>query len=178
MRFKELKVKGCFLIDAEPHKDERGVFRRHFCAAEFLAAGLEPRISQCNVSENRAKYTLRGFHYQTVPYQEAKTISVLSGIAWVVCLDMRPNSETHRKHVAAWVSAEQRNALHVPAGCAAAFLTGEKNTTLFYYSSWYYHPDAERGVRWDDPAFKVAWPEQPKVMSEKDRKWPLFSEGA
>ncbi len=174
MKFKPLKVKGCFLIDAEPHKDARGVFRRHFCVQEFQAYGLEHRVAQCNVSENRAKYTLRGFHYQTVPYQEAKTISVLSGIAWVVCLDMRPNSETHRKHVAAWVSAEQRNAMHVPVGCAAAFLTADKNTVLHYYSSGYYNTDFEYGVRWDDPLFKVAWPEQPKVMSEKDKNWPLF----
>ncbi len=172
MRFKELKVKGAFLIDAEPFKDERGVFRRHFCAAEFLAAGLEPRIAQCNVSENREKYTLRGFHYQEYPYREAKTISVFSGIAWVVCLDLRPESETYKGWYVSWVSDGQRNAMHIPAGCAAAFLTGEKNTVLHYYSSGYYHPDAERGVRWDDPAFKVVWPEQPKVMSEKDRNWP------
>ncbi len=176
MRFKPLKVKGCFLIDAEPFKDERGVFRRHFCAAEFLAAGLEPRISQCNVSENRKVFTLRGFHYQVPPYQEAKTISVFSGCAWVVCLDLRPESATYKQWCDRFIHDDDRKSIHVPAGCAAAFLTTERMTVLHYYSSGYYHPDAERGVRWDDTTFKVAWPEQPKVVSEKDKSWPLFSE--
>lgn len=176
MRFFPLKIPGAYLIEPEPHSDARGVFTRKFCAAEFAAKGLEARVVQANLSENFHQYTLRGFHYQREPHREAKTISVIYGMAQVVCLDLRPESETYLAHVAQTLDGDSEWSVHVPAGCAAAFLTLEERTVLHYYSSGFYHPDSEMGARWDDPLFGVKWPHEPAVISDKDKNWPDFVE--
>jgi len=173
MRFTELALPGVWLIEPEPHRDERGVFRRHFCVEEFVAHGIDPRVSQCNVSENVRKGTLRGFHYQEHPYWEAKTLSCFSGIASFVVVDLRPGP-TYLKSVRATLTRGQGNSLHVPAGCAPCFMTLETNTLLHYYCSAPYVPSAERGIRWNDPALGIKWLCKPEVISEKDRSWPAF----
>lgn len=174
MKFLGTPIPGCFRVDGEPFKDARGVFRRHYCWTEFYQFGVCPYVSQCNVSENFAAFTLRGFHYQKGTHAEAKTISVLCGDAFVVCADLRHGSPTYLKWHAEELTKSNRAALHVPAGCAAAFLTLAPNTTLHYYSSAPYRPEAESGVRWDDPALGVQWPEKPLILSEKDANWPLL----
>ncbi len=168
MKFYEQKISGVFLIEPELFLDDRGVFRRHFCQKEFQAQGIVTDICQCNVSENKYAYTLRGFHYQLPPYGEGKTLSCFSGMIYDVVVDLRPESSTYLEWIAVELSAQNRKSVHVPPGCANAFLTLEDHCVIQYYCSEFYHPPAERGIRYNDPLFKFEWPAQPQVISSKD----------
>lgn len=165
---------GVWLIDATPHQDQRGVLRRHFCAEEFAAHGLEPVVAQGNISENPHAGTLRGFHYQTVPFEEAKTLSCLSGALYDIVVDLRPNSATFLKWVSVDLSAADRRSLYIPAGCANAWLTTAANTIVHYYMSRPYAAESYRGFRYNDPLFDFRWPVPPRLISDKDRTLPDF----
>jgi dTDP-4-dehydrorhamnose 3,5-epimerase len=174
MKFTELELAGVWLISPDIHVDSRGAFRRHFCAEEFAAHGIAAAVAQGNLSENPNSGTLRGFHYQTRPNMEAKTLSCLSGAIYDIVVDLRPASSTFMKWTAAQLSAGERQSLHVPAGCANAWLTTAPDTTIHYYMSAAYAPAADRGFRFDDPSFDLRWPAAPKVISEKDLSYPDF----
>lgn len=174
MKFIELKIPGLWLIEPDVHADSRGSFRRHFCAREFDAHGMETVVAQGNISDNPAKGTLRGFHYQVEPNEEAKTISCLTGAVYDVVIDLRPSSPTFLTWDAIKISAHDRRSLYVPAGCANAWLTTEPHTILHYYMSKFFVPEAGRGIRYNDPFFAVRWPLEPSVISERDRGYPDF----
>ena len=174
MKFQELGLPGVWLIEPELFKDERGVFRRHFCAEEFKAHCIEPAVMQGNISENPHRGTLRGFHYQLAPSQEAKTLSCLTGAVYDIVADMRPDSPTFMKWISVEFGAEDRRSLHVPAGCANAWLTTTDNTVMHYYMSAMYAPNSYRGFRYDDPSFGFEWPSEPAFISDKDRALPYF----
>lgn len=174
MKFHEQKIKGVFIIEPEPFTDERGMFRRHFCSDEFASHGITAAVKQSNVSENKHRHTLRGFHYQTAPFSESKTLSCLKGSIYDVVVDLRPDSPSYLQWLAIELTAANRKSLHVPAGCANAFLTLEDDSLIHYYCSESYHPQAEAGVRYNDPKFAFVWPAEPAFISEKDRNWPDF----
>ena len=175
MRFEELEIKGAFLIHAEPFEDKRGVFRRNFCVNEFREHGIVSEVSQANISENKLKHTLRGFHYQKSPYSEGKTMTIIKGRIYDIIVDLREDSPSYLKWVSLQLSPEMRTSFHVPPGCANAFLTEENDTLVHYYCSYPYTPEAERGIRYNDPLFKFEWPiDQPEHISEKDSNWPDF----
>lgn len=174
MKFKKTKIAGCYVIEPEPFIDNRGILRRHFDADKFKAYGIESKVKQCNVSENSARYTLRGFHYQKPPNSESKTISCLHGGVHNIVVDVSPKSKTFLKWYAFVLNEKNRLSLHVPQGCANAFLTLEPNTLVHYYHSKSYSKKAEGGIRYNDPLFKFVWPHKPEVISEKDNSWPDF----
>ncbi len=174
MKFFEQKIAGVFLIEPQPFADERGVFRRHFCKKEFAAHNIAVDVCQSNVSENKLRHTLRGFHYQLAPYGEGKTLSCLVGSIYDVVVDIRPQSPTYLAWLSFNLTAENRTSLHVPPGCANAFLTLQDNCLIHYYCSQFYAPDAERGIRYNDPAFKFQWPFEPAVISDKDKSHPDY----
>lgn len=174
MKFSELALSGVWLIEPDLHRDARGVFRRHFCARELEAHGLASAVAQGNISENPTAGTLRGFHYQSGPQAEAKTLSCLSGAIYDIVVDLRPNSATFMQWLAIELSADGRNSLHVPGGCANAWLSTADGTMIHYYMSEFYTPEADRGIRYDDPAFGFEWPGTPQVISDKDRSYPDF----
>lgn len=172
MKFSELALAGVWLIEPDLHRDARGVFRRHFCAREFEERGIVPTVAQGNISENPLAGTLRGFHYQVGAHGEAKTLSCLTGAVYDIVVDLRRESPTFMQWVAVELSADARNSLHVPGGCANAWLTTADRTVVHYYMSEFYAPEADRGLRYDDPAFGFEWPGAPKVISDKDRSYP------
>jgi dTDP-4-dehydrorhamnose 3,5-epimerase len=174
MIFKETKLPGVFEIELERRNDERGFFARSWCQEEFAGHGLNPKLVQCNVSFNQHKGTLRGMHYQTAPYAEAKLVRCTQGAIYDVVIDLRPQSPTFKKWVSAVLSAENRDMLFVPEGFAHGFLTLENATEVFYQMSEVYHAASARGVRWNDPAFQVEWPETVAVISDRDRTYPDF----
>lgn len=175
MKFTETKLKGAYIVDLEKKEDPRGFFARVWCQKEFEAHDLVPRVVQANVSSNKHKGTLRGFHYQIEPYQETKLIRCTEGAIYDVILDLRPDSSTYRQWVAVELIADQHRMIYVPKGCANAFYILEDNTVAFYLSSEFYAPECERGVRWNDPAFGIMWPApQPTVISDKDSSWPDY----
>lgn len=174
MKYHAQEIPNVFLIEPTPFVDERGVFRRHFCARELDENGLVSRVQQANVSENVYAHTLRGFHYQVAPHGEDKTLSCFRGRIYDIVVDLRPDSPTFGKWQSFELNETNRLSLQVPAGCANAFLTLEDRCLIHYYCSAAYHPASERGIRFDDPFFKFVWPVVPQVISEKDRSHPDF----
>jgi dTDP-4-dehydrorhamnose 3,5-epimerase len=175
MRFTETELPGAFVIDLERLEDERGFFARAWCEEELASQGLSTRVSQCNLSFNERRGTLRGMHYQAPPHAEVKVIRCTRGAVYDVIVDVRPESDTYTRWIGIELTAENRRLLYVPEGFAHGYLTLEDETETFYQVSEPYTPDAERGVRWNDPAFGIEWPEAGElVISEKDRGWPDF----
>lgn len=174
MRFLEQGLPGVFIIEPEPFVDSRGVFRRNFCQNEFRAHGITGHVAQCNVSENKFKYTLRGFHYQLPPFEEAKTMSCLVGKIYDIVVDLRPRSATFLKWQSFELDQDNRMSIHVPPGCANAFLTMADNCLIHYSSSQFYCSAAEKCIRYNDPLFKFVWPVEPQIISDKDRNHPDF----
>ena len=174
MTFHESKLAGAFAIYLEPIPDERGFFARAWCQRDFEAHGLNARLAQCNVSFNTRRGTLRGIHYQAAPYAEAKLVRCTRGAIYDVVVDLRQDSPTFKEWIAVVLTAANRHMVYVPEGCGHGFLTLEDETEVFYQVSQFYHADSARGVRWDDPAFCITWPEKVEVIAERDRTYPNF----
>jgi dTDP-4-dehydrorhamnose 3,5-epimerase len=173
--FNETKFKGAYIIEFEPLEDERGSFARTFCREEFERRGLNSSVAQCNISHNRKKGTLRGMHYQIAPHAEAKLVTCLAGSIYDVIIDLRADSVTYCQWLAVELSGNgRRRMLYVPEGFAHGFQTLEDDSEVFYQMSEFYSPPSARGVRWDDPAFAVRWPEGPRILSERDKNYPDF----
>lgn len=176
MKFRATLIRDAFEITVEPTLDERGFFARTWCKDEFEAHGLESKLVQCSISYNSRKGTLRGMHYQTAPFQEAKLVRCTRGSVYDVVADLRTESSTFRRWMAITLTAENRNMVYVPKGCAHGFLTLQDDTEVFYQMSEVYDPSSARGFRWNDPAFDIAWPEEVRVISERDRTYPGFQQ--
>ena len=179
MIFSETELPGAYTIDVDPRRDERGFFARAWCAEEFSQHDLVTRVAQANVSYNVRRGTLRGMHYQLPPHAEVKIVRCTRGAIYDVIVDLRPASPTYRRWIGVELTADNRRMLYVPEGFAHGFQTLEDDTEAFYQVSEFYAPGAERGLRWDDPAFGIEWPlpESP-ILSDKDRAWPDFEAAA
>jgi len=170
MKFHETPIPGSFLIEMEPSSDERGFFGRLFAAEEFEKRGLNGKILHINNSKSVHAKTLRGLHYQIPPFEETKLVRCLQGSIWDVVLDLREGSETLGKWFGETLTSENRKMLYVPEGCAHGFITLEANSEIIYFVSEVYSQAHERGVRYDDPAFNIAWPFAPEVISDRDKR--------
>ena len=176
MLFWETKLPGAFVIELQKHEDERGFFARAWCQKEFEARGLNPRTVQCNISFNKLKGTLRGMHYQIVPCAEAKVVRCTRGAICDVIIDLRRESVTYKQHVSEVLSSNNYKALFIPEGFAHGFQTLEDNCEVFYQMSAFYSPEHQRGVRYNDSAFKINWPIKPTVISDRDSNYKDFKE--
>jgi dTDP-4-dehydrorhamnose 3,5-epimerase len=176
VKFTPLKIPGAFLVEGERKEDERGFFARTFCREEFARRGVDFSVAQCSVSFNRENHTLRGMHVQVSPRPETKLVRCTAGRVWDCILDLRPGSPAYKQWVAEELSADNRRALLIPENCAHGFLSLTPNTELFYMMSAPFSPEHARGMRWNDPAFGIAWPVAPVVLSDKDRDLPDFKE--
>ena len=175
MRFTETPVTGAFLIEPDSRRDDRGWFSRVWCQREFAEHGLNGTFVQCNASFSRHSGTLRGLHYQTAPYAEAKLIRCLRGAIFDVIVDVRPESSTYLRWYGTQLTPDGYTMLYVPEGCAHGYLTLEDHSEVEYPVSQFYRPDAERGIRWNDPSFAIAWPQTTtRTISVKDQSWPDF----
>jgi dTDP-4-dehydrorhamnose 3,5-epimerase len=177
MKFHATPLAGARLIEPEKRGDARGFFARLFCEREFGLQGLETRFVNVNNSLSAAAGTLRGMHYQIGEAAEVKLVRCVRGALWDAILDLRPDSPSYGRWFGETLSAENRLMMYVPRGFAHAILTLEPDTEALYLVSAHYAPDAERGVRWDDARFGVAWPLAPQEISAKDAGWPDFDEG-
>jgi len=169
MIFQETPLAGAYLIELEKKGDERGFFARAFCEREFGQKGLATRFVQVNNSLSAQRGTLRGMHYQLAPRAETKLVRCIRGSLFDVILDLRKGSPTFGKSFGAEISAENRRMMYVPKGFAHGFVTLADDTEAFYFVDEFYAPEQERGVRWNDPRFAIAWPLAPVVVSDKDR---------
>ncbi len=174
MIFVATPLGGAFVIEPEPREDARGLFARTWCRRELEAQGLETRIAQCSTSFNKRRGTLRGMHYQAPPFAETKIVRCTRGALHDVIIDLRPDSPTFTRHVGVVLSAENRKMMYVPAGFAHGFQTLQDDTEVFYQISEFYSPEHARGVRWDDPAFGITWPDDERTIVDRDRTYPDF----
>lgn len=174
MNFVDTGLEDAYLIRPEKRGDERGFFARAWCEREFSEMGLETRIAQANMSRSADVGTLRGMHLQLPPDAETKIIRCTAGAVYDVIIDLRPRSSSYMQWYGARLDAVKHDALYVPGGFAHGFLTLEPDTEVYYLVSAFYSPGAERGVRFDDPAFGIEWPAEIRVVSDKDRSWPDY----
>lgn len=175
MIFEETKLHGAYIIYPEKLEDKRGFFSRVWCKEEFEQHGLVTNLVQCNISYNKGHSTLRGMHYQDKPYQETKLVRCTAGAILDVIIDIRPESSSYKEWVSVELSAENRTLLYVPEGFAHGYVTLVDDAEIFYQVSEFYTPGVERGIRWNDPLFQIAWPVSDSlVISDKDSAWPDY----
>jgi dTDP-4-dehydrorhamnose 3,5-epimerase len=174
MKFSETNLQGLFLIEPELIEDERGLFARSWSRKEFVEHGLNPQLMECDISFNRVKGTVRGMHFQLAPYEEAKLVRCTRGAIYDVAVDVRPDSPNRYCWTSLELTADNRRMLYIPEGFAHGFQTLEDATEIFYQISESYHPDAARGLRWDDPRLNIKWPLEVSLMSSRDREFELL----
>ncbi len=174
MIFRETSIAGCYVIEPERHVDERGSFARLWCAREFSTRGLDPVLVQASLSTNTRRGTLRGMHFSVPPHAETKIVRCVRGAAYDVALDLRPTSRTYLTWFSETLTAENGLAMYVPEGVAHGFQTISDASDVLYQMSTFFDPACARGVRWDDPAFGIAWPDGTPILSERDRTYPDY----
>jgi dTDP-4-dehydrorhamnose 3,5-epimerase len=176
MKFTESKLQGAYIIDIEEFADDRGFVAYSWTARDFLERGLDKKFVEMIVSYNLRKGTLRGMHYQNQPFAQAKLVRCTSGAIYDVAIDLRHDSPTYKQWEAVELTAQNRRMFYIPEGCAHGFQTLEDQTEVFYQISNVYAPEYYGGVRWNDPAFGVAWPDADRTIIARDRDYPDFEE--
>ena len=169
-------LNGVFELLAQPFADHRGAFLNTFRGQEpaFMASWGDRGIAQVNFSRTEVVGTIRGLHLQAEPHSEAKLVRCLRGRVWDVAVDLRRDSATYRQWHAVELSRDQANALLIPEGCAHGFQVLEPGSELLYLHSGAWVPEAETGVRWDDPQLTIVWPLPVTDQSDRDRSLPLL----
>lgn len=175
MTFTESRVPGAWIIDVTPIHDDRGLFAMTWRPDEFRKRGMEPALAQCNLAFSVRRGTLRGMHFQTAPHAQAKIIRCTRGALLDVIVDLRPGSPAYCRYEMVELTADNRRMLYMPEGVAHGYLTLSDATEAYYHVSSPWVPEAESGVRWDDPAFGIDWPSPPVVISAKDAAWPAYT---
>jgi dTDP-4-dehydrorhamnose 3,5-epimerase len=176
MIFHELPLGGAYLVELEPHSDDRGSFARAWCREEFRAQGLATDFVQGNVSVNPEVGTLRGLHFQHAPHKEVKLVRCVRGAIFDVIVDVRKDSPTYLQWVGVELSPEALRMLYVPEDFAHGFQTLQPDSEVNYLVSAAYAPGAGAGLRYDDPELGVDWPLPVSRISVQDRQWPLLGE--
>lgn len=169
MNFRELFLKGAWILEPQKLEDERGFFARVFCVDEFLKHGLKTNLVQCNISQNKKRGTLRGLHYQMAPHAEVKIVRCTRGSIFDCIVDLRSASATYLQWIGMELSAENCQMLYVPEGFAHGYQSLTDDSEIFYQTTAAYCSKAERGLRYDDPAINIRWPLPVSAISEKDR---------
>jgi dTDP-4-dehydrorhamnose 3,5-epimerase len=175
MHFTPSRISGAWVIEISPIHDHRGFFAMTWLPDELRRHGIDPALAQCNLSFNHKRGTLRGMHFQRAPHGQAKIVRATRGALLDVIVDLRPESPTYRQWDSVELSADNRRMLYMPEGIAHGYLTLTDEAEAYYHASSPWAPQAESGVRWNDPAFNIQWPFDPIVISDKDASWPLVA---
>ncbi len=178
MLLAETEIPGVVVADIEPVHDDRGFFARLHCPDEFAKAGFPFVPAQTSLSRNGKVGTLRGMHFQAAPMEETKLVRVTRGRIFDVALDLRPASPTYLRWIGGELSGDNGRALLIPGGVAHGFITLEPETDVLYQIDRMFEPGHGRGVRWNDPAFRIDWPTAPVVISPADASYPDYKPGA
>tara|TARA_B100000989_G_scaffold177384_1_gene133195 strand:- start:158 stop:685 length:528 start_codon:yes stop_codon:yes gene_type:complete len=169
------KINGVYIVNNKPFRDKRGAFTRLFCEKE-ISKKISFKVKQSNLSFNKTKYTLRGFHYQVGKYSEIKIIKCLKGKIYDIVVDLRKKSLTYKKFICIKLDDKNDKSILLPKGCANAFLTLKDNTLIIYYTNNYYKKNSERGIKYNDSSFNFNWPKKPKIISKKDLSYKNFKD--
>lgn len=176
MNFTETKLEGVYLLDPKRFEDDRGFFAPSFSAREFEARGMTGCFVENNISFSRKRGTIRGMHYQAAPHGQAKLVRCTRGAVYDVAVDLRPGSPTYGEWVGVELTEENRRMIYIPGDCAHGFQTLADDSEVFYMVSSPYEPASGRGFRWNDPAFRIEWPEvEERVLIERDQQYPDYN---
>ena len=177
MKVIETEIAGVRIVEPDVFGDDRGWFCETYNAERYRRAGIDGLFVQDNESLS-ARGVVRGLHWQAAPHTQAKLIRVIHGAVWDVTVDIRKGSPTYGRHVAVTLSAGNRRQLYVPRGFAHGFIVLEDDTLLSYKCDNLYRPESERGMRFDDPALGIEWPDvgMPLTLSPKDRNHPPLAD--
>jgi dTDP-4-dehydrorhamnose 3,5-epimerase len=172
-----LSLPGVMLIRSTRISDSRGFFAETYVKGDFAKSGIPNDFVQDNQSVSFSAGTVRGLHFQTPPFQQAKLIRVLRGRIFDAVVDLRRSSATYGTHVSVELSAEGGEQLFVPGGFAHGFCTLVATTEVFYKVDAVYSSAHDRGVNWLDPTLGIRWPVAPSeaILSDKDRALPLMN---
>lgn len=174
MKFTPTPLHDAHIVDLERREDERGFFARAFCAREFAEHSLNPQFVNANLSHNTRAGTLRGMHFQRVPHAEVKLVRCVRGAIFDVIVDLRSDSPSYSHWFGVELSADNGRALYIPEGFAHGFQTLEDDSDVLYHVSAFYLPEAEGGVRYNDPSFGIDWPLAVTTISPKDATWEAW----
>ena len=175
MRVKETKIPGVMIIEPAVYNDKRGYFFESFNEQVFSEAGIEYKFVQDN--QSKSSYgVIRGLHMQIEPHAQTKLIQVIGGSIFDVVVDLREGSAAFGEWFGMELSAENHLQMLVPKGCCHGFSVLSETATVFYKCDDFYHPEAERGIRFNDPDLQIDWriPENKAKVSEKDLKLPFL----
>ena len=177
MEYKETEIAGVYVIEPRVFKDARGYFFEAWKKEEFEAHVGKVAFIQDN--ESKSSYgVLRGVHYQQCQLSQAKVVRFIKGKVLDVAVDIRKSSPTFGKHVMVELSDENKRQFFIPRGFAHGFLVLSEEAIFTYKVDNPYAPQAESGIRWNDPALGIEWPIDPKLVltSEKDLKQPMLKD--
>lgn len=173
-----MRVVPVILITPKRFGDDRGWFSETWHRGRLADQGVAADFCQDNHSLSRPAGTLRGLHFQTPPHAQAKLVRCIAGSIWDVAVDVRADSPTYGRWVAATLSAANGDQLFIPAGFAHGFVTLEPDTEVVYKVDDYYAPECDGGIAWDDPDIALPWPlaQGGPVLSDKDRALPRLAD--
>ena len=174
MNFKKTEIEGLIIIEPRVFEDDRGHFFESYNKNEFSENNINTDFVQDNQSLSQ-KGVLRGLHFQTPPFAQAKLIRVISGSVLDVAVDIRKESQTYGKHHKVILSATNKKMFFIPEGFAHGFLTLEDNTIFSYKCSNFYHTPSENSILWNDKNLNIDWNFDTPLLSEKDKEAQSFN---
>ena len=173
-----LAIPAVKILRPKTHGDHRGHFTESYNQRTFAQLGIDVAFVQDNHTYSALKGTVRGLHFQTPPFAQAKLVRVLRGAILDIAVDLRHGSPTYGQHVSTEISASDRMQIFVPAGFAHGLVTLEPDTEVFYKVSNFYSPEHDAGLLWNDPALAIDWgiSQTRAIISDKDKSLPRLAE--
>ncbi|MCL1604581.1 dTDP-4-dehydrorhamnose 3,5-epimerase [Phascolarctobacterium sp. ET69] len=176
MKIAKTKLEGVVIIEPEVFGDNRGFFMESWNKKKMAEAGLDYDFVQDNHSKSTVKGTLRGIHFQKGDKAQAKLVRCVKGAVLDVAVDLRKNSPTFKQWVGVELSEENKKQLLIPRGFGHGFVTLTDDVEFLYKADNYYAPEADAGIRWNDPDIGVEWGIENPILSEKDKKNPFLKD--
>ena len=176
MIFLPTTLEGSYLINPEPYQDSRGWFARFYCKKDFQQIGHEKEWVQLNHSATTKAGSLRGMHFQKAPHREIKMVKCIAGAVFDVIIDLRKNSKTFLQWFGTELSALNKTMLYIPEGFAHGFQCLTDSCELIYHHTEFYNPDAEGGIRYNEPLINIEWPLPISEISPRDESHPYLDE--
>ncbi|MGH8595644.1 MAG: dTDP-4-dehydrorhamnose 3,5-epimerase family protein [Gammaproteobacteria bacterium] len=174
MHFHGTSLAGVVRIELEKQWDERGYFARTWCDREAAAIGLATPMRQDSIAFNASKGTLRGLHYHAANFPQARLVRCIAGAAFFAVVDLRVDGDSFLQTLDLTLEDRNYSALYVPPGLALGYQTLLDGTVIYYQMPELYDPIFERGVRWNDPAFKLQWPDPHPTINARDANFADF----
>lgn len=174
MKFEKTKIEGVYIITPDVFGDNRGFFMESWSQRKMEEAGLHYNFVQDNHSMSAVKGTLRGIHFQRGEWCQAKLVRCTRGAVLDVAVDLRKKSPTYKQWVAVELSADNKKQFLIPRGFGHGFVTLTDDVEFLYKADNYYAPEADGGIRWNDPDIAVDWGVDHPILSEKDKRNPFL----